>query len=79
LRNIARFATGIGPGKPIVEDRPEIVGWAHEAGLLVTPWTFRAAAPGRFADVRAEMAYHLDVLGVDAVITDNPDQFPRAR
>jgi glycerophosphoryl diester phosphodiesterase len=79
IRTIARFATGIGPGKAIVEDRPEIVGWAHEAGLRVTPWTFRATAPGRFADVRAEMAYHLDVLGVDAVITDNPDQFPRAR
>jgi glycerophosphoryl diester phosphodiesterase len=73
---VADFATGIGPGKAMIEARPEIVRWAHEAGLRVTPWTFRAAAPGRFESVRAEMAYHLSVLDVDAVITDNPDQFP---
>ena len=29
-----------------------------------------------FGSVRAEMAYYLSVLDVDAVITDNPDQFP---
>jgi len=74
---VAEFATGIGPGKAIVEARPEIVLWAHEAGLYVTPWTFRATAPGRFGNVRAEMAYYLYALDVDAVITDNPDQFPR--
>ena len=74
---VAEFAAGIGPGKAIVEARPEIVVWAHEAGLYVTPWTFRATAPGRFGNVRAEMAHYLYVLDVDAVITDNPDQFPR--
>jgi glycerophosphoryl diester phosphodiesterase len=73
---VADFATGIGPGKAMLEARPEIVRWAHEARLRVTPWTFRASAPGRFESVRAEMAYHLSVLDVDAVITDNPDQFP---
>jgi glycerophosphoryl diester phosphodiesterase len=73
---VADFATGIGPGKAMLEARPDIVRWAHEAGLRVTPWTFRATAPGRFGSVRAEMAYHLSVLDVDAVITDNPDQFP---
>jgi glycerophosphoryl diester phosphodiesterase len=26
--------------------------------------------------VRAEMAHYLDTLGVDGVITDNPDQMP---
>jgi len=75
---VADFATGIGPGKAMLEARPEIVRWAHQAGLRVTPWTFRASAPGRFESVRAEMAYHLSVLDVDAVITDNPDQFPLA-
>ena len=73
---VVDFATGIGPGKAILEARPEIVRWAHDAGLRVTPWTFRASAPGRFGSVRAEMAYYLSVLDVDAVITDNPDQFP---
>jgi glycerophosphoryl diester phosphodiesterase len=79
LRDIARFATGIGPSKAILESRPALVGSAHEAGLRVTPWTFRASAPGRFAEVGAEMAYYLDVLDVDAVITDNPDRCPRPR
>jgi glycerophosphoryl diester phosphodiesterase len=74
---VADFATGIGPGKAILEAHPEIVRWAHEAGLRVTPWTFRASAPGRFGSVRAEMAYYLSVLDVDAVITDNPDQVPQ--
>jgi glycerophosphoryl diester phosphodiesterase len=73
---VVDFAMGIGPGKGMIEARPDIVRWAHQVGLRVTPWTFRASAPGRFGSVRAEMAYHLSVLDVDAVITDNPDQFP---
>jgi glycerophosphoryl diester phosphodiesterase len=77
LRAAATFAAGIGPGKAMLEDRPEMVGWAHDAGLRVTPWTFRASAPGRFENVRAEMAYYLTELDVDGVITDNPDQRPR--
>ena len=76
IESVVDFATGIGPGKAILEARPDIVRWAHEAGLRVTPWTFRATEPGRFESVRAEMAYYLSVLDVDAVITDNPDQFP---
>jgi glycerophosphoryl diester phosphodiesterase len=50
---------------------------AHGAGLTVTPWTFRSSATARFADVRAEMTYFLATLGVDALFTDNPAQFPR--
>jgi glycerophosphoryl diester phosphodiesterase len=77
LARAAAFATGIGPGKPILEAHPELVGMAHQAGLTVTPWTFRSRTCGApFADVRAEMAYYLDVLGVDGVVTDHPDQFP---
>jgi glycerophosphoryl diester phosphodiesterase len=72
----AAYVTGIGPGKPILESRPEVVRWAHEAGLRVTPWTFREPAPKRFGTLRHEMAYYLTELGVDAVITDNPDQGP---
>jgi glycerophosphoryl diester phosphodiesterase len=71
---IGRFASGIGPAKSIVADHPEIVAWAHAAGLRVTPWTFRSGATGSFDSVRAEMKHHLTELGVDAVITDHPDQ-----
>lgn len=71
---IAEFASGIGPEKSIVGDHPEIVGWAHEAGLRVTPWTFRTATVGSFDSVGAEMHHYLVAFGVDAVITDHPDR-----
>jgi glycerophosphoryl diester phosphodiesterase len=70
---IARFANGLGPGKAIVGDRPQVVEWAHESGLRVTPWTFRASTIGTFGTVAAEIAHYLDELHVDAVITDHPD------
>jgi glycerophosphoryl diester phosphodiesterase len=78
LKDIAGFATGIGPAKALLENRPEIVTQAHAAGLTVTPYTFTTRAPSsRFPDVRAEMAHFLFTLNVDAVFTDNPDRFPR--
>jgi glycerophosphoryl diester phosphodiesterase len=77
VRELASFATGIGPAKQLVSARPEVVTWAHAAGLTVTPYTFRSADTGAFADVTAEMRHFLDVLRVDALFTDNPDKFPR--
>lgn len=77
VRAIAKWATGLGPNKAIVAARPELVQWAHAAGLTVTPWTFRSSNTGTFASVRDEMAKFLYDYGVDAVFTDNPDQFPR--
>jgi glycerophosphoryl diester phosphodiesterase len=79
LKDIAGWATGIGPNKAIVSARPDIVTWAHAAGLTVTPWTFRASNPGTFASVREEMAKFLYEYGVDGLFTDNPDRFPRTR
>jgi glycerophosphoryl diester phosphodiesterase len=77
VRHVASFATGIGPAKQMVEGQPHVVAWAHAAGLTVTPYTFRSAQTGRFADVQAEMRFFLYDLGVDALFTDNPDRFPR--
>ena len=77
FKAIAGWATGLGPNKAIIAARPEIVQWAHDAGLTVTPWTFRASATGAFASVRDEMEKFLYEYGVDALFTDNPDQFPR--
>jgi glycerophosphoryl diester phosphodiesterase len=77
IRKVAEFAWGIGPNKAILEARPSVVAWAHEAGLRVTPWTFRSSSTGRFGNVREEMAHHLYSLGADGVFTDNPDQFPK--
>jgi glycerophosphoryl diester phosphodiesterase len=77
MRAIAGFATGIGPDKRIVTAHPQVVAWAHGAGLDVTPYTFRAGDTGAFKNVREEMRHFLFTLGVDALFTDNPDQFPR--
>ncbi len=76
-KELASFATDFAPSKRILDARPEIVRLAHDAGLTVTPYTFRASSTGRFADVTAEMRFFLFDLGVDAVFTDNPDKFPR--
>ena len=77
LKEIAQWATGLGPNKAIVSTRPDVVKWAHAAGLTVTPWTFRSSNTGSFPSVRDEMAKFLYDYDVDALFTDNPDQFPR--
>lgn len=73
----AAGAHGLGPAKNIILKYPSLVKTAHELGLSVTPYTFRSSNTGKFASVKDEMAYFLYDLGVDAVFTDNPDQFPR--
>lgn len=77
MGEIKTFAAGIGPAKELISGKPEIVTWAHEAGLSVTPYTFRSGNQPAGRTVRDEMHDFLYTLGVDAVFTDNPDQFPR--
>jgi glycerophosphoryl diester phosphodiesterase len=77
LKKAKEFCHGIGPAKRLIESNPDIVKQAHALGLTVTPYTFRSGSTGRFKDVREEMRQFLYVYGVDAVFTDNPDQFPR--
>jgi glycerophosphoryl diester phosphodiesterase len=81
LAEVARFATGIGPAKALLDEQPDVVRLAHAAGLTVTPYTFttrrQADAKSRFGSVSDEMRYYLSTLDVDALFTDNPDQFPR--
>jgi glycerophosphoryl diester phosphodiesterase len=79
LKDVATWATGIGPNKAILEKTPAIVGWAHAARLTVTPWTFRASQPGKYASVQEEMKHFLFTLGVDELFTDNPDLYPRTK
>jgi glycerophosphoryl diester phosphodiesterase len=77
MKKVKEFADGIGPSKRLIDANPQVVKWAHDAGLTVTPYTFRSSATGRFKTVREEMEHFLYTLGVDALFTDNPDQFPR--
>ncbi|MBX3276877.1 MAG: glycerophosphodiester phosphodiesterase [Acidobacteria bacterium] len=79
LKDIKKFAAGIGPAKNLIENDPDLVKRAHASGLTVTPYTFRSAATGKYRDVREEMHQFLYTYGVDALFTDNPDQFPRER
>ncbi len=78
LTKLKTFATGLSPEKVIVVQQPEAMARARQMGLLVTPYTFRASAVTGYPDVRAEMAHYLQDLGVDGVITDNPDEMPPA-
>jgi glycerophosphoryl diester phosphodiesterase len=78
LTKIKAFATGISPEKTAVLNQPDTIARAKKVGVLITPYTFRASAVSGFPDVRAEMAQYLK-LGVNGVITDNPDQMPRER
>lgn len=77
LPDLARWATGIGPHKSVIENDPALVARAHALGMSVVAWTFRAGQTGRFGSLEEEMKIFLDVYQVDGVITDNPDQFPR--
>jgi glycerophosphoryl diester phosphodiesterase len=77
LKRAREFARGIGPAKALVN--ASVVKAARDAGLTITPYTFRSRHSGQFASVREEMNHYLYTLGVDAVFTDNPDEFPRGR
>jgi len=75
LKRIAQFAAAIGPEKDIIAANPAIVAQAHQAGVRVTPWTFRMSPRTSVHSVRDEMTLFLNEFGVDAVITDQPDAF----
>ena len=77
LEDLATFATGIAPEKKVIAAHPDMVARAHALGLTVTAWTFRADEKTSYASVRDEMAQFLYTFGIDALFTNNPDQFPR--
>ena len=77
VRELAKFSTGIAPDKVVIARHPEMVKRAHDAGLTVTSWTFRADEKTSFPTVRDEMSHFLYTLGIDALFTNHPDQFPR--
>ena len=80
LKEIKQFATGIGPNKQLLLEDLHLTKRAHYAGLTVTPYTFRSTSvPKPFSGVQSEMRHFLYEVGVDALFTDNPDLFPRAR
>jgi len=77
LKDLASFATGIGPEKKVIAAHPDMVARAHALGLTVTAWTFRADEKTAYPSVQDEMAHFLYTFGIDALFTNNPDRFPR--
>ncbi|WP_169796924.1 glycerophosphodiester phosphodiesterase family protein [Janibacter corallicola] len=93
LAELARSVDGVAPGKEQVIPRREdgtlaeptsLVRDAHDAGLLVVPWTFRTenaflptelrlgAAPAGRGDGEGEVRAFLEA-GVDGLFCDHPD------
>ena len=77
MKDLATFASGIAPEKAVIARHPDMVARAHALGLTVTAWTFSAAEKTSYPSVRDEMAQFLYTFGIDALFTNNPDQFPR--
>jgi len=99
LAEIAQYADGIGPDKNRIVPRNDagfllepttLVDDAHQAGLLVHPYTFRnentflpadfrsSPDPAAHGDAAAEYALFFD-LGVDGLFSDHPDTAVAAR
>ncbi len=76
LKKLKLEVDGVGPSKSIVLQYPEMVKACHSAGLPVTIYTCRSRNTEKMSEVKNEMQQFLN-LGVDAIFTDNPDQFPR--
>lgn len=77
LKEARGFANGLGPAKALLLADPTLAPRARAAGLTITPYTFRSAGMPAGKTVKEEMADFLYRIGVDALFTDNPDQFPR--
>jgi glycerophosphoryl diester phosphodiesterase len=78
LKELSKFASGMAPEKVVIARHPEMVKAAHVLGMTVTSWTFKKDDEKMaFPTVRDEMQHFLYTLGIDALFTNNPDQFPR--
>ena len=77
LKKARTFADGIGPAKSLLVSDATLAKRAHALGFTITPYTFRSAGLPAGQSVKDEMATFLYEIGVDALFTDNPDQFPR--
>lgn len=74
LSAIAGYANAIGPAISLTWPDRGLVGTAHELGLLVHPFTFRAdALPQDFTTFAGLVSAFVDGLGVDGLFTDFPD------
>jgi glycerophosphoryl diester phosphodiesterase len=99
FREVSRYADGVGPSKDYIVPRAadgsslpptSFVDDAHDAGLVVHPYTFRnenqflplelrsGPDPNLYGNAIAEYEQFFD-LGVDGLFSDNPDTAVEAR
>ncbi len=76
LDEIAKYASGIGPDKGLIEKDPTVVERAHARGLKVHPYTFRADQhnKAKYGSFEEEVAEFIGAYGVDGFFTDHPDR-----
>lgn len=91
LKEIARYADGIGPWKrTIVPENPDktlkaatsLIADAHATGLVVHAYTFRDEPENLAPDYAGDPAREYEqfyALGIDGVFSDFPDSAARAR
>jgi len=75
LDEVSTYANGIGPSKLRIEENPELVTWAHQRGLVLHPWTFRAdQLPEQYSTLDDELDQFYNIYGIDGLFTDFTDQ-----
>jgi len=75
LTEIATYADVLSPEKSRLERNHDLVKLAHEAGLKVIPYTFRAdSLPEQYKTFEEELNQFYVVYGVDGIFTDFADR-----
>ena len=75
ILDIATYADVLSPHKSRIESNPELVDFAHEAGLKVTPYTFRKDdLPEKYKTLEDELYQFYYVYNVDGLFTDFADK-----
>ena len=78
VKQVSKYADGVGPWIGILKDAPEFVVWAQEAGLEVHPFTFRADRVQKgFNSFEAQLDHYVRKMQINGLFTDHPDQVIR--
>ena len=77
LKEAAAFVSGIGPAKQIIEARPEIVKWAHDAGLTCDAVHIPRGCNRQISPAfETKCAISFSISGLMPCSRTIPDQFP---
>ena len=78
LKHVASYADGIGPLlSMIMPPSQKVILDAHAEGLVVHAWKGYEAVPPKGYDIKTYNNYLLYQLGLDGLMTSNPDQVSR--